>query len=195
MCGENSIIQIYRTGNPNIPGQCCAQFSCIKNSQQCHHDKKIYNENETWSIDQCTKCTCRSGHVDCAMIQCPVHTHCGYMYKPENECCPKCGGCLNAHSHIQHMNSTWIESNGCMRCWCENGRSRCMAEGCIAPPCENPRQIANVCCPVCDDEEKDNEEYLDDIISIPQSVSQTSVYKCPQLDNCLLVCEHGLTKD
>ncbi|CAF4817339.1 unnamed protein product, partial [Rotaria magnacalcarata] len=39
------------------------------------------------------------------------------------------------------------------------------------------------------------EEYLDDIISIPQSVSQTSVYKCPQLDNCLLVCEHGLTKD
>lgn len=30
MCGENSIIQIYRTGNPNIPGQCCTQFNCIK---------------------------------------------------------------------------------------------------------------------------------------------------------------------
>lgn len=61
-------------------------------SKQCHHDKKIYNENETWTIDQCTTCTCRSGVVDCAMVQCPTYTHCGYMYKPENECCPRCGG-------------------------------------------------------------------------------------------------------
>ena len=61
-------------------------------SNQCHHEKKIYNESQTWSIDQCTTCTCRAGLVDCAMIQCPVYTHCGYMYKPENECCPKCGG-------------------------------------------------------------------------------------------------------
>ncbi|CAF3477086.1 unnamed protein product [Rotaria sp. Silwood1] len=198
MCGENSIIQIYRTGNPNIPGQCCTQFNCIKNSQQCHHDKKIYNENETWSIDHCTTCTCRDGHADCAMIQCPIYTHCGYMYKPENECCPKCGGCLNDRFHVQHMNSTWIESNGCMRCWCENGRSRCIAEGCIAPPCENPRQIANVCCPVCDDDDDDDEnkgQYSQDLDTITQSIIQTSIYKCPILNNCLLVCEHGLTKD
>ena len=43
-------------------------------------------------------------------------------------------GCLNDRFHVQHMNSTWIESNGCMKCWCENGESRCVAEGCIAPP-------------------------------------------------------------
>lgn len=30
ICGENSIIQIYRTGNPNVPGQCCDQFKCFK---------------------------------------------------------------------------------------------------------------------------------------------------------------------
>jgi hypothetical protein len=112
------------------------------------------------------------------------------MYKPENECCPKCGGCLNDRFHIQHMNSTWIESNGCMRCWCENGRSRCMAEGCIAPPCDNPRQITNVCCPVCDDE-----EYSQEIDTMIQTISQTSIHKCPSLDNCLLVCAHGLAKD
>ena len=34
----------------------------------------------------------RAGLVECVMVQCPAHTHCGYMYKPENECCPKCGG-------------------------------------------------------------------------------------------------------
>lgn len=67
-------------------------FLIHSDSKQCHHDKKFYNENETWSIDQCTTCTCRGGHVDCAMIQCPVYEHCGYMYKPENECCPRCGG-------------------------------------------------------------------------------------------------------
>jgi von Willebrand factor type C domain len=61
-------------------------------SNQCHHEKKIYQENETWSIDHCTTCTCRAGRMDCATIQCPIYTHCGYMYKPENECCPKCGG-------------------------------------------------------------------------------------------------------
>lgn len=30
ICGENSIIQIYQTGNLNIPGQCCDKFNCIK---------------------------------------------------------------------------------------------------------------------------------------------------------------------
>jgi len=89
------------------------------------------------------------------------------------------------------MNSTWIESNGCMQCWCENGQSRCLAVGCIAPPCENPRQIENVCCPVCDDEE----HYSQETNSMSQSISKTLVYKCPKLDNCLLTCEHGLTKD
>jgi hypothetical protein len=89
------------------------------------------------------------------------------------------------------MNSTWIESNGCMQCWCENGQSRCLAVGCIAPPCENPRQIENVCCPVCDDDE----HYSQETNSMSQSISKTLVYKCPKLDNCLLTCEHGLTKD
>ncbi|CAF1390037.1 unnamed protein product [Adineta ricciae] len=188
ICGENSIIQIYRTGNPDLPGQCCDQFNCIKNAEQCQHGKKIYHENETWSIDHCTTCTCRAGRADCSMVQCPTYTHCGYMYKPENECCPKCGGCLNDRFHVQHMNSTWIESDGCMRCSCENGRSRCIAEGCIAPPCENPRQIANVCCPVCDIDEHKNSEEVNSAVT-------TSIHKCPKLDNCLLVCEHGLTKD
>ena len=83
------------------------------------------------------------------------------------------------------MNSTWIESNGCMRCWCENGRSRCIAEGCIAPPCENPRQIANVCCPVCDQPELGSE--ID--------ASRPLKDRCPPLDRCSLVCEYGLVKD
>jgi len=214
ICEENSIIQIFRTGNPNLPGQCCDQFNCITSkcdlrmvdrhlsflifilldSKQCHHDKKIYNDNETWSIDLCTTCTCRAGLVDCSMVQCPTYTHCGYMYKPENECCPKCGGCLNDQRHVQHMNSTWFESNGCMRCWCENGRSRCLAEGCIAPPCENPRQIPDVCCPVCEnsfDDESHSQE-IDSIIA--PKISSTTV-KCPILEQCSLVCEHGLAKD
>jgi hypothetical protein len=80
------------------------------------------------------------------------------------------------------MNSTWIESNGCMRCWCENGRSRCFAEGCIAPPCENPRQIANVCCPVCDE-------------LINGHTTPMSVDLCPPLHRCTLVCEFGLIRD
>ncbi len=29
ICRENSIIQIYRTGNANLPGECCDQFHCI----------------------------------------------------------------------------------------------------------------------------------------------------------------------
>ncbi|UJR36808.1 hypothetical protein I4U23_029522 [Adineta vaga] len=189
-CGENAIIQIYRTGNPNLPGQCCDQYTCIKNSKQCHHDKKIYSENETWSIDHCTTCICRDGFVDCTMIQCPTYTHCGYMYKPENECCPKCGGCLNDRFHVQHMNSTWMESNGCMRCWCENGRSRCFAEGCIAPPCDNPRQIENVCCPVCDDADVDDHNNV-----YPATSTLTTTNTCPQLEKCSLICEHGLAKD
>ena len=29
ICGENSIIEISRTGNPNRPGHCCDKFQCI----------------------------------------------------------------------------------------------------------------------------------------------------------------------
>lgn len=87
------------------------------------------------------------------------------------------------------MNSTWIESNGCMRCWCENGRSRCIAEGCIAPPCENPRQIANVCCPVCDHNE--NESFPLNKFNSSNSIRN----QCPSLEKCSLVCEFGLTRD
>jgi von Willebrand factor type C domain/Antistasin family len=81
------------------------------------------------------------------------------------------------------MNSTWMESNGCMKCWCENGRSRCIAEGCIVPACENPRQIANICCPVCDiDNQIDHSLALID-------------YSCPTMDHCQLLCEHGRVRD
>ncbi|CAF5224353.1 unnamed protein product, partial [Rotaria magnacalcarata] len=96
------------------------------------------------------------------------------------------------------MNSTWIESNGCMRCWCEEGRSRCIAEGCIAPHCDNPRQIENVCCPVCDDDDDDDDDDLPNIDTTTSSSSsqlQSTINKCPKLDKCLLTCEHGLTKD
>jgi hypothetical protein len=103
-------------------------------------------------------------------------------------------GCLNDRLHIQHMNSTWIESNGCMRCWCEDGRSRCIAEGCIAPPCDNPRQIANVCCPVCDDTD-DEDQYPQEPDSVIKLPSTLTTQKCPQLEKCLLACEHGLAKD
>ena len=88
------------------------------------------------------------------------------------------------------MNSTWLESNGCMRCWCENGRSRCIAEGCIAPPCENPRQIDNVCCPVCDDVDVTNTS----LIKTDSSQSKANE-QCPLLEKCSLVCEYGLTRD
>ncbi|CAF1065564.1 unnamed protein product, partial [Didymodactylos carnosus] len=187
ICGEDSSIQIFRTGT-KLPGNCCDQFHCIKSTKACHHNKKIYHENETWTIDHCTTCTCRGGLVDCNMVQCPANPHCGYMYKPETECCPKCAGCLSDTLHIQEINSTWIESNGCIKCFCENGRSRCFVEGCIAPPCENPRQIANVCCPVCDDPP----EYH----HLIDQVQHKNPHKCPLLTaDCKLECEHGLSKD
>lgn len=104
-------------------------------------------------------------------------------------------GCLNDRLHVQHMNSTWFESNGCMRCWCEDGRSRCVAEGCIAPPCENPRQIANVCCPVCDDVETNDESYSQEIDSLIAPRFPITTDQCPILNDCSLVCEHGLAKD
>lgn len=94
-------------------------------------------------------------------------------------------GCLSERFHVQHMNSTWVESNGCMKCWCEDGRSRCVVEGCIAPPCENPRQIANVCCPVCMTEER----------TIDSATSNQIENACPNLDHCRLSCSNGYLRD
>ena len=122
-------------------------------------------------------------------------------------------GCLNDRFHVQHMNSTWMESNGCMKCWCENGRSRCVVEGCIAPPCENPRQVANVCCPVCADDDRPIDFHLEPIIihrcppfvcdkHCPYNYTIDTHTGCPQCQcnscpplNCIKNCTYGLKQN
>ena len=56
--------------------------------------------------------------------------------------------------------------------------------------CENPRQIANICCPVCDIDE-DNGDVSSELDLIIESPSRL----CPELQYCSLSCEHGLVKD
>uniref|UniRef100_A0A8W7P356 BMP-binding endothelial regulator protein n=1 Tax=Anopheles coluzzii TaxID=1518534 RepID=A0A8W7P356_ANOCL len=75
------------------PGECCP--SCPMPAEfrsTCAAAGKVYQNNETWSLNACTSCECRAGEVRCANIQCPKKK-CGpneTLLSVSGECCPRC---------------------------------------------------------------------------------------------------------
>ncbi|KAL7677537.1 hypothetical protein ACOME3_003774 [Neoechinorhynchus agilis] len=147
-CPLNQSVQIISFGNQR-PGSCCHTFQCLQtDSGFCTFDGSSHKDTEVWSPDKCNTCRCEKGLVYCTREECVPPAGCGYMFTPENECCPVCGGCMSENRFFTH-NQTWLEAEGCFKCSCEHGRARCIAEYCVKPPCSNPVKLPDVCCPVC----------------------------------------------
>ncbi|XP_065139710.1 kielin/chordin-like protein isoform X3 [Paramisgurnus dabryanus] len=81
------------------PGKCCHECTdvtavvySIDISAQCVYDRRVYNHNDHWEVDECTLCTCVSGEVHCQTQRCPALT-CASDETPTltpGMCCPHC---------------------------------------------------------------------------------------------------------
>uniref|UniRef100_A0A4W3GX46 Thrombospondin 2 n=1 Tax=Callorhinchus milii TaxID=7868 RepID=A0A4W3GX46_CALMI len=56
---------------------------------QCWHDGRLFDYQEEWTVDSCTKCTCQDFSIICRRITCPP-VSCANPSFIEGECCPSC---------------------------------------------------------------------------------------------------------
>ena len=64
-----------------------------ESSTTCLHYEAEYLDGESWTMDDCTTCTCSAGLVFCAAIKCEDMNHnCGWMGMVQEQCCPVCRG-------------------------------------------------------------------------------------------------------
>ncbi|XP_055980861.1 thrombospondin-2 [Sorex fumeus] len=78
-----------------------------RNASGCLQDGRFYGENDTWVVDRCTTCTCRSLRTICHQITCPPAT-CASPSLQDGECCPSCD-----HVVSEEGWSPWAEWTEC----------------------------------------------------------------------------------
>ncbi|KAM4693259.1 thrombospondin-2 [Discoglossus pictus] len=61
----------------------------LMNQSMCWQDGRLFSDNEIWTVDSCTKCTCLNSKTVCNQITCPA-VHCATPSFIEGECCPVC---------------------------------------------------------------------------------------------------------
>ncbi|XP_028676837.1 thrombospondin-2 isoform X1 [Erpetoichthys calabaricus] len=59
------------------------------NEGMCWQDGRLFERNEEWTVDSCTKCTCKESKIVCHQITCPA-VSCANPSFIEGECCPVC---------------------------------------------------------------------------------------------------------
>lgn len=73
---------------------------------------ELYVEGETWSLDECTRCTCRHGRVLCDSEVCPP-VLCHRPIKIKDSCCYVCPGTTHLHQtlyNIIDIYMTWFQN-------------------------------------------------------------------------------------
>ncbi|CAL8272366.1 unnamed protein product [Merluccius merluccius] len=56
----------------------------------CVHNGIVHRDQDEWTVDGCTKCTCQNSATICHEISCPL-IPCANATVPDGECCPRCG--------------------------------------------------------------------------------------------------------
>ncbi|XP_067310953.1 cysteine-rich motor neuron 1 protein-like isoform X2 [Pseudorasbora parva] len=126
-------------------------------------DGELYVEGEIWSLDECSRCTCRQGRVLCDAEVCPPLL-CHTPIKSKDSCCYTCPedtlepllppnssrqeSCVSSEGEILPAGASW-KADGCSSCSCRDGTIRCFSLQCPAVGCRVPVLRKGQCCPQC----------------------------------------------
>uniref|UniRef100_A0AAY4BUK0 Thrombospondin-1 n=1 Tax=Denticeps clupeoides TaxID=299321 RepID=A0AAY4BUK0_9TELE len=75
----------------------------------CIHNGIVHRNNDEWTVDDCTECTCRNSATICRKISCPI-IPCANATVPDGECCPRCG---TPSDYAEDGWSLWSEWTHC----------------------------------------------------------------------------------
>ncbi|RXN35119.1 kinase C-binding NELL2-like protein [Labeo rohita] len=120
--------------NPTLDLFCCPECDPRLTSQCLHQNGLLtYASGDTW-IDNCQRCQCLQGEVDCWPLSCPP-ADCDFTLVPEGECCPRCVSdpcqahavrhditktCEDEHGITRFSGSSWVKhGTDCTLCQCK----------------------------------------------------------------------------
>lgn len=150
--------------NSHVPsGQCCPvclneTMDTKSSDQPCTTDSdQTFKSGMTWSVSDCTYCSCKNGVTTCRMSQCD-YVPCANQEKVPGECCPVCIMRQGRHDCkdddtgvIRRHNEGWFTNGTCTRCVCINKSTLCSLNplDCSPVTCDNPIKPEGACCQVC----------------------------------------------
>ncbi|XP_065837394.1 kielin/chordin-like protein [Oscarella lobularis] len=103
---------------------------------------------ETWTVDDCTNCTCLRGEEKCVTQTCPP-INCDHPVKLPGQCCPSCEiGCLYEGT-LYRDGEGFNTTDNCTHCKCVGGSVTCITELCTALTCINKIRLEGQCCEQC----------------------------------------------
>ncbi|XP_076808791.1 cysteine-rich motor neuron 1 protein-like [Clavelina lepadiformis] len=147
---------------PTCPGETKLSGPLVPQSLSCQqfNEGNWYAEGETWTYDNCTSCTCHSGHVMCTSPKCLPTPCVSPFYEPGN-CCPQCpdnevdvdysvhSTCVDDTGKV-YKNGMVYQRDACTSCVCLKGISKCFSKQCpLIHGCDNPVLKRGQCCPKC----------------------------------------------
>lgn len=142
---------------------CPTAATSLRASPACRTDGKVYADGASWSPDNCKRCHCTMGQVQCSEMGCPPNM-CRSANHTSGGCCIPC----SPSSSTQEAASTqqraqWqctraglVLSDGeqrvidnCNRCECSRGHLHCQETVCHQDLCRTHNHSSGNCCVQC----------------------------------------------
>lgn len=145
-CRKRHCASLCRNPAPPRSGTCCP--TC----DGCSFNGRTYqNGQSVRSSDQCTRCLCENGNVECSPIPC-IPTPCRNPVRKPGECCARCEGCEFDSKSYAEGDVFTAAHDPCLSCTCSAGEVSCdhLDRRCPPTKCSHPGKGKGQCCPSCE---------------------------------------------
>lgn len=135
----------------------CPTATSSKASPVCRTDGKVYADGASWSPDNCKRCHCTLGQVQCSEMGCPPNM-CRSANHTSGSCCIPCSsdGAARTPAQWQCTRGGLVLADGeqrvidnCNRCECSHGHLHCQETVCHQDLCRAHNHSSGNCCVQC----------------------------------------------
>ncbi|XP_041113770.1 kielin/chordin-like protein isoform X2 [Polyodon spathula] len=160
LCREGTV-SCERRACPAVSCPFPVQAQCCQACEGCNYLGQEYLNGQEFTDpqNQCKRCTCMSGFVNCNPKPC-YNPGCTHPISLPGKCCPVCEGCF--YNGVVIINGqTFLDSaDSCSQCTCRSGSVQCIKRLCSPAPCSHP--VVGPCdCPLCDGCYFQGRDYVD----------------------------------
>lgn len=141
---------------------CPTAATSLRASPACRTDGKVYADGASWSPDNCKRCHCTMGQVQCSEMGCPPNM-CRSANHTSGGCCIPCSPSSTQDTASAQQRAQWqcaraglVLSDGeqrvidnCNRCECSRGHLHCQETVCHQDLCRTHNHSSGNCCVQC----------------------------------------------
>ncbi|KAK6488158.1 kielin/chordin-like protein isoform X1 [Huso huso] len=160
LCREGTVSCERRTC-PAVDCPFPVQAQCCQACEGCNYLGQEYLNGQEFTDpqNQCKRCTCMSGFVNCSPKPC-YNPGCTHPISLTGKCCPVCEGCFYNGVVIINGQTFHDPADSCSQCTCRSGSVQCIKRLCSPAPCPHP--VVGPCdCPLCDGCYFQGRDYID----------------------------------